>query len=217
MQPFYILDIHIPHSAFAFFPQTLLLPERTAFTEEAPAQRISLIHSENTFLTQAFLAAHHPNPHWVGSLTFSLLELLAFLRGEANYLRVRCSATCWWKAELISNLQQPSQFITSWRQDAVPHHQFPSVQRYNKHPCTKAEYRLAVGNVLSSHKAMSDWVGVCTAACSRLLWFCGSDRGLKLPVWLFLGTSHLSTVLGPALASQRSPDLLRPGEGFFYY
>lgn len=44
--------------------------------------------------------------------------------------------------------------------------------------------------VLSSHKTTSDWVGVCTAACSRLLWSCGSDRGLKLPVWLFSGASH---------------------------
>lgn len=126
-----ILHSQQPHSTyfiFAFFPQTLLLPECTAFAEQAPAQCISLIHSENTFLAQACLAARHLNPHWVGVVPFPLQGLLAFLRGEASNSHQVLSNLLMEGRALVFNLQQLSQFITSWWQDAVPHHKHPSVQ-----------------------------------------------------------------------------------------
>lgn len=50
MQLLYTAILHSWHSHSTyftptFFPQTLLLPEHTAFAEQAPAQPISLIHS----------------------------------------------------------------------------------------------------------------------------------------------------------------------------
>lgn len=161
---------------FAFFPQTFLLPESTAFAEQAPAQCISLIHSENRFLAQAFLAAHHPNPQCVGSFMFSLLALLAFLRGKARN-------SCQMFSNLLMELLSPTYSSCHSLLPADGRMLFPTTnfqassqnQHHSKHPWEQAEHRRDAGNDLSCHKTTSDWVCVCTAVGSRVLWFYGSE------------------------------------------
>lgn len=62
---------------------------------------------------------------------------------------------------------------------------FSQTQNHNKHLWKKAKYRQF--GMFSPPTKLYLTVSICTATYIRLFCFCGSDKELKLPVWLFLG------------------------------